>query len=109
MSGNWRRLLATGLLLVSLAAGWGSSAKAQNGSRSVKKVQPVYPELARRMKIHGVVKIEVTVAPNGTVKETKVIGGHPLLVEASVDAVRRWKYAPAPDETVETAVINFEE
>jgi hypothetical protein len=48
--------------------------------RKVKsRVAPVYPSLARQMNIAGVVKVQVTVAPNGTVKATKLVGGHPLL------------------------------
>jgi outer membrane biosynthesis protein TonB len=43
------------------------------------KVQPAYPALARKMNISGVVKIEVVVAPNGSVKDARVVGGHPVL------------------------------
>ena len=47
--------------------------------RAKTKVQPTYPELAHKMNISGTVKIEVAVAPNGTVKEARVVGGHPVL------------------------------
>ena len=56
-------------------------------TRKVKtKVTPVYPDPARRMSISGTVKLSVGVGPNGTVKDTKVVGGHPLLVNAATDA-----------------------
>jgi TonB family protein len=75
-------------------------------SRKAKsKVAPVYPELARRMSIAGVVKVQVVVAPNGAVKNTKVVGGHPLLVNAAVDAVRKWRFESASEET--TGVVEF--
>ena len=75
-------------------------------TRKVKsRVSPAYPELARRMSIAGVVKVQVVVAPNGTVKSTKVVGGHPLLVTAAVDAVKKWRFEPAADET--TGVVEF--
>jgi len=75
-------------------------------SRKVKsKVAPAYPELARRMSISGVVKVQVVVAPNGSVKSTKVVGGHPLLVNAAVDAVKKWRFDPASEET--TGVVEF--
>jgi TonB family protein len=75
-------------------------------TRKVKsKVSPVYPELARRMSISGVVKVQVIVAPNGTVKTTKVVGGHPLLVNAAVDAVKKWRFEAATEET--TGVVEF--
>ena len=69
------------------------------------KVAPTYPELARRMSIAGVVKVQVVVAPNGSVKSTKVVGGHPLLVNAAVDAVKRWRFESASEET--TGVVEF--
>jgi TonB family protein len=53
----------------------------------------------------GMVRLEATIAPNGTVKQVKVLGGHPLLVQAATDAIRKWKYAPAGEET--TAVVEF--
>jgi TonB family protein len=75
-------------------------------TRKVKtKVPPVYPDIARRMSITGVVKVSVVVAPNGTVKSTKVIGGHPLLVNAAMDAVKRWKFEASPEES--TGVVEF--
>lgn len=75
-------------------------------TRKVKsKVSPTYPELARRMSISGVVKVQVIVAPNGSVKSTKVVGGHPLLVNAAVDAVKKWRFDAASEET--TGVVEF--
>lgn len=75
-------------------------------TRKVKtKVSPAYPELARRMSISGVVKVQVVVAPNGSVKSTKVVGGHPLLVNAAVDAVKKWRFEAASEET--TGVVEF--
>ena len=83
-----------------------SHAQQDQIARKVKsRVSPAYPELARRMSIAGVVKVQVVVAPNGTVKNTKVVGGHPLLVTAAVDAVKKWRFEPASDET--TGVVEF--
>ena len=69
------------------------------------RFEPTYPELARRMGVKGSVKLLVTVAPNGKVKTTKVVGGHPVLVGASEDAIRRWKFAPAAEEV--TGIVEF--
>ena len=75
-------------------------------TRKVKtQVAPTYPELARRMSITGVVKIQVKVDKSGAVKETKLIGGHPVLANAAMDAIKRWKYEPASDET--TGIVEF--
>ncbi|HKU26740.1 MAG TPA: energy transducer TonB [Candidatus Sulfotelmatobacter sp.] len=73
--------------------------------RAKTKVQPAYPELAHKMNISGTVKIEVTVAPNGTVKEARVVGGHPVLAQAALDAAKRWRFDPAAGES--TGVIDF--
>jgi TonB family protein len=69
------------------------------------KVSPVYPELARLMSIAGTVRLVVVVAPNGQVKSAKPIGGHPILVNAAVDAMRQWKFEPAAGES--SGVVEF--
>lgn len=77
--------------------------------RKVKsRVSPLYPEIARKMNLAGVVKIELTVAPNGAVKETKVIGGHPILVNAAVDAVKKWKFETASADSTGTVEFRFD-
>jgi TonB family protein len=73
----------------------------------VSKVAPVYPELANKMQMRGIVKVEVVVAPNGKVKFTQVLGGSPLLAKAAVDAIEKWKWGPAPQETKELIELNF--
>jgi TonB family protein len=75
--------------------------------RIVSRVDPVYPELANKMQIHGTVKVEAVVAPNGKVKFTQVIGGSPLLARAAVVAIEKWKWGPAPQETKEIIELNF--
>jgi TonB family protein len=75
-------------------------------TRKVKtSVQPAYPELARRMNIVGVVRVQLVVAPNGSVKSMKVIGGHPVLATAVMDAVKKWRFQEASEET--TGVVQF--
>lgn len=102
------RALAAATLVCALAS-WsmGQSASTDEGKRKVKsKVAPAYPELAKRMNVTGKVKIEVVITPDGRVKSTRVIGGHPLLVQACQDAVKEWKFAAAPEET--TQIVEFE-
>jgi len=77
------------------------------GKRKVKtRTSPTYPELARRMNVSGKVKIEVIITPDGHVRSSRVIGGHPLLVQSCQDAVKEWKFFPAPEES--TQVIEFD-
>lgn len=73
------------------------------------KVQPKYPALARQLKLSGKVKVEATVSPDGRVKETRTIGGSPVLVNAAMDAIRMWRYEPGPKETVEVIEIDFKD
>jgi len=73
-----------------------------------KRVQPVYPELAKRMHISGVVRISVTVAPDGTVTEAKEQSGNRMLAMAAEDAVKRWKFVAADTQSTVTIDINFE-
>src|SRR6476659_6202234 len=47
------------------------------------RVAPTYPELAKKMHIRGMVKVEAVVRPNGSVKSTRVLGGNPVLVDAA--------------------------
>jgi TonB family protein len=69
------------------------------------KVEPVYPEVARRMSIGGTVRLAVVIAPNGTVKSSKPVGGHPLLVNAATDAIRRWRFEPGSTES--SGIVEF--
>jgi len=88
----------------------GASAQQSNtddGKRKVKtKTAPNYPELARRMNVSGKVKIEVIITPDGHVRSSRVIGGHPLLVQSCQDAVKEWKFFPASEES--TQIIEFD-
>jgi len=81
---------------------------AQSDRKVLERVAPVYPELARHANLSGLVKIEVTVRPNGTVKETRVAGGNPVLCGAAVDAVRKWKFEAATSETTEIVELRFQ-
>ncbi|HVZ17948.1 MAG TPA: energy transducer TonB [Terriglobales bacterium] len=101
-----KNLAAIALMALAVGSVIATPARAQDESRRVRsKVAPTYPELAKRMNVSGTVKLQVVVAPNGTVKSAKVIGGHPLLVDPAVDAVKKWRYEPASDET--TSVVEF--
>jgi TonB family protein len=73
--------------------------------RAKSKVQPQYPDLARKMKITGTVKIEVMVSPNGIVKGARIVGGHPVLANAALDAARRWRFEPSSAES--SGIIDF--
>ncbi|MGB7848938.1 MAG: energy transducer TonB [Candidatus Acidiferrum sp.] len=60
----------------------------------IRKVQPVYPPLAKEIHVQGTVVIDSVIDARGNVTEMKLVSGHPLLVTAAMDAVRQWKYEP---------------
>lgn len=109
MRPSWIRKVLLGVVLSSAVGTCAlpQQSGSEEGKRKVKsKVAPAYPELAKRMNVTGRVKIEVIITPDGKVKSTRALGGHPLLVQACVDAVKEWKFVAAPEET--TQVVEFE-
>ena len=99
-----RVLKAAVLALMLMVALPGSAA----GDRTVKwKVAPVYPELAKRMKIEGAVKVEASVDADGKVTDVKTISGNHALAVAAEEAVRKWKFVPAASKSTETVEVNF--
>lgn len=79
----------------------------------IDKVQPMYPESARKLRLHGVVSVNVVVHTDGTVAVQNVGAGHPLLVPAAVTAVQQWKYEPTtvsgePVEVQAKVYVTFE-
>jgi TonB family protein len=54
--------------------------------------EPEYPEIAKKMNLHGTVKLKVWITPDGTVRRLEYIGGHPLLAESALKAVKAWHY-----------------
>jgi len=71
----------------------------------VSRVEPAYPEQARRQGIAGTVRLKAIIGKNGTVEDLKVISGHSLLVQAALDAVRQWRYAPTQVNGKPVAVV----
>ena len=72
---------------------------AQEERKVIQSPAPTYPAFARGLNLSGTVKLRAVVSPDGQVKQVEVVGGHPLLVNAAVDALKQWKYAPAKTET----------
>jgi TonB family protein len=108
MGVSWGKRLSAFAVTVLLAAGIAvAQTSSEEGKRKAKvKVNPQFSELARKMNLSGKVRVEVVIAPDGHVKSTRAIGGHPLLVQSCVDALRDWKFESAPEET--TQIVEFE-
>jgi TonB family protein len=82
-------------------------AQEEGQRKATLRVSPSYPELARRMNVSGTVKLEVKITPDGKVKSVKAIGGHPVLVAAADEAVKKWKFEPANSATTEVVAVQF--
>jgi len=81
--------------------------------RLIAAPHPAYPELARRARIQGVVKLQVKVKTDGSVEVQKILEGEPVLADAAIDAVKRWRANPASIngtrvETISTVTFDFE-
>jgi TonB family protein len=70
-------------------------------------VTPSYPELAKKLNLTGTARIEVTIGPDGTVKHTRVLGGHPVLAAEAERAAEKSTFEPAASETVEVIEFKF--
>ena len=79
----------------------------ERARKVVNRVIPIYPELARKIGITGTVRLIAVVAPNGSVRLTQPLGGNPVLVKSAEDAVMKWKYVPAGEETKELIELHF--
>ena len=76
------------------------------------QVKPEYPPLAKMARIQGVVRLEAVIRTGGTIRNLRVLAGHPLLVKAAIDAVARWRYQPTllngdPVEVITEIDVNF--
>ncbi len=100
-----QRRLFNSLIALALLMAMAIPVCAEDGRKLKDSVPPAYPEMAKNMHLAGKVRIQITVLPNGGVKDAKVLGGHPLLADAAMRAVQRWKYEPGAEETLVVEVV----
>jgi TonB family protein len=86
------------LLVLIVALAFAAPLSAQE-RRAKDSVPPMYPEMAKSMHLAGTVKVQITITPQGQVKDAKIMGGPPLLADAAVKAISKWRYEPGPEET----------
>jgi TonB family protein len=84
-----------------------ASTSGQEARKAIAKPTPRYPEIAKHLKLVGTVKVEILIGPDGKVKSTNVVGGHPILIDATLVALKEWKYEPAKTETAATLTFEF--
>ena len=60
----------------------------------LRRVEPIYPPLARQTRLEGRVELRAIIAADGTIQSLEVLSGHPLFIQSALDAVRQWRYRP---------------
>jgi protein TonB len=78
----------------------------------IRRVQPVYPPLAKSARVSGTVEFTAVISKEGNIENLQLVRGHPLLVNAAKEAVLQWKYRPtmlngSPVEVVTDIIVNF--
>ena len=76
------------------------------------RIDPIYPSLARQARVQGSVVLRAVIDRDGRIENLQVVSGHPLLVQAALDAVRQWRYRPyllneQPIEVETQITMNF--
>jgi TonB family protein len=75
--------------------------------KSVKTVPPVYPAIAAKMRVEGTVKLDITIDPDGSVADVKVVSGHQLLASAAMEAVKKWRYEAGDGKSTQSVSVEF--
>ena len=78
----------------------------------VNKVEPQYPSMAKIAHVQGDVVLQATISKNGQIENLRAISGHPILIQAAMDAVKQWRYRPyalngEPVEVDTTITVRF--
>jgi len=91
-----------------LSLTFGGIVLGQEPSRKViVRKEPGYPELARRMHLSGMVKLEVVITPAGAVKSARLLGGNPVFEQSAIAAAKQWRFEAAEKETKELILVKF--
>jgi TonB family protein len=102
----WVGAIALGLIGSALCPA--SAQEAEAPRKVTRRVPPVYPEIAKQARLVGTVRIAMTVAPDGTVKSLKTLGGNAVLASAAEAAAKQWRFEPLKKETTEAVAFKFD-
>ncbi|HEV2962918.1 MAG TPA: TonB family protein [Candidatus Angelobacter sp.] len=78
----------------------------------IKRIDPPYPNMAKIAHIQGDVVLQATISKQGTIENLRGVSGHPILIQAAMEAVRQWRYRPyelnsEPVEVETTVTVRF--
>ncbi len=84
----------------------------QPAANLIRQIGPIYPPMAKQARIQGTVKFNAVIAKDGTVQNLTLQSGHPMLVQAALEAVKQWLYKPTmlngdPVEVITTIDVAF--
>jgi len=79
----------------------------KNQRKVVYRVEPEYPEDLKRIGVGGYVRVDATISASGTVEDATVAGGNPILAEAAVKAVKKWRYVAQDSQTKARLIFHF--
>jgi outer membrane biosynthesis protein TonB len=102
--------ILTALMLLALPVPPGyvlAQAPAKNARKVLVRKEPEYPDFFRNGHFEARIVAEATVLPNGNVTAVEIKAGNPMFAEFATKALMKWKYVPAPTQTVEQVVFNF--
>jgi TonB family protein len=106
---KWQKCVLLRAAAIALVCVFGLPLHGRAEDRAIKtRVAPVYPEIAKRMKVSGLVKLDVTVDAEGKVTDVKEVSGNHTLSIAAEEAVRKWKFAPGSGTSTVPVELNFE-
>src|SRR5437016_3886433 len=96
-----KHILLCVILVISRANG------ADQERKIVRREEPEYPTIAAKMNLYGTVRLKIWITPEGSVRRLEYIGGHPLLAESALKAVKAWKYETNSKETTAMVELRF--
>lgn len=96
------------LVVIPLRAQTEDANAAASDRKLVTRVEPKYPPTLERLYIGGVVRLQVDIAPNGTVESAQLLGGNPILGQSAIAAVKQWRYAPGKSKTRTVERLEFD-
>lgn len=81
-------------------------------ARVAKKVSPEYPPAAKQLNVSGTQEVQITVSPDGDVEDAKVLKGNAMFTQASLSAVKQWKFQPlvkdgSPQRFTTVIIFNY--
>jgi protein TonB len=104
-----RQVSAICLLLVCAISGAAQSLRKLSHGEAlaavVTKISPVYPPMARQLKIEGAVEVDAVIGEDGQVESVSIVSGNPMLTKPAADALRKWKFTPQTQDGKAVRVV----